>query len=170
MQRQLSNSSGLGARSSVAERPPSTRAWVQSRKKGGWGQGPSPGFFIMGAGSVSPLPQAGCRTTLLLQGSYRVHFRPSVSPRETLRLFHLVEARGLFGERKERNLWPEPLRSWDSRSQPKTTEISGRGGRRAWSLGMVSASKGRAGMWHPLLQGTGQTRRTAILTSAGPSA
>lgn len=157
-------------RSSVAECPPSTRAWVQSRKKGGWGQGPSPGFFIMGAGSVSPLPLAGCRTTFLLQGSYRVHFRPSVSPRETLRLFHSVEARGLFGERKETNLWPEPLRSWDSRSQHETTEIIA--GEEGGEHGDSARSRQARAVLAcaPLLQGTGQTPRTATLTSTGPSA
>lgn len=98
------------------------------------------GFFITGTQSLSPLPQAGRRATLLLQDSYRVHFRPSVSPREIPRLFHLVDARGLFGERKERNLWPEPLRSWESMSQHKTTEIIlGEGKRPTWSLSTVSA-------------------------------
>lgn len=92
-------------------------------------------------------------------------------PRETLRLFHLVDARGLFGEREERNLWPEPLRPGESMSQDEKPQKSywERESRRRGASARLQ--QWYAGTWHPSSRPWDREalRRPATLTSRGPA-
>lgn len=99
---------------------------------------------------------------LLLQSSFQ-----NVLPREA---FHLVDAHGLFGDREERNLWLEPLRSQEPRSQHKTTE-SYREKERCQRGAQHNFSRESAGMCHPSSRPRDRwsLRRATTLMSVGPS-